>query len=256
MSEERLSDGQRYSPAANELAEFVHRSLADRASIRVLDAGCGRATRLSFRQPARVVGIDTSLRQLERHPDLDERIVADIQEHRFDPGGFDVVIAWWVLEHLPRPVEALARFRDALNEGGLLVLAIPNVLSVKGLITKFTPHRFHVWVYRRLMGKPTAGTADTAPFPTFLRFSLRFSEISRFARETQFAVEYVRAVEWGVQRRLRERLHLVGRSWWVVKFAVRAVSLGRVDAERTDFVIVLRKGVSNPSNLSALPRRG
>jgi SAM-dependent methyltransferase len=188
-----------------------------------------------------VVGIDTSVRQLERHPALDERVPGDVQAHRFAPGSFDIVIAWQVLEHLPRPDQALNGFRDALNNDGLLVLGLPNVLSLKGLLTKFTPHRFHVWVYGRLTGNQSVGTADTAPFPTFLRFSLRLSEITRFARDNGFAVEYVRAVEWDVQRRLRERVHLVGPVWSVVKSAVDALTLGRVDAEATDFVIVLRK---------------
>jgi 2-polyprenyl-3-methyl-5-hydroxy-6-metoxy-1,4-benzoquinol methylase len=73
-------------------------------------------------------GIDTSIRQLERHPNLDERIVGDVQEHRFDRGSFDVVIAWQLLEHLPRPDRALSRFCDALDDGGLLVLGLRNVL--------------------------------------------------------------------------------------------------------------------------------
>ena len=106
-------------------------------------------------------------------PNLDERIVDAVQDHRFDPGNFDVVIAWQLLEHLPRPDRALSRFCDALDDGGLLVLGLPNVLSVKGLLTQFTPHRFHVWVYRQLTGNSEVGTGDTAPFPTFLRFPKR-----------------------------------------------------------------------------------
>jgi SAM-dependent methyltransferase len=227
--------------ARKEVEDLVNRALGDRAPLRVLDAGCGGTTHLSFSVPAWIVGIDSSARQLERHPSLDEKIVGDVQAHRFAPSSFDVVIAWQLLEHLPKPEEALLRFQEALNDGGLLILGVPNVLSVKGLVTKFTPHSFHVWVYRRLTGNKAVGTGDTAPFPTFLRFSLRRSAIERFARENGFLIEYFRSVEWDVQRRLRERVQLVGPSWSVFKFVVRVVSAGRGDAERTDFVIVLRK---------------
>jgi hypothetical protein len=48
-------------------------------------------------------------------------------------------------------------------------------------------------------------------------------------------------------------MHVVGRPWSVVKFAIRDVSLGRVDAERTDLVIVLRKGASGHSDESDEP---
>jgi 2-polyprenyl-3-methyl-5-hydroxy-6-metoxy-1,4-benzoquinol methylase len=226
------------------LHEVVDRALADRSAITVLDAGCGAATHLSFRQPTRLVGIDMSSRQLDRHSALDERVLGDVQTHRFAPGTFDVVIAWQVLEHLPKPEQALERFRDAIKDGGLLILSLPNVLSVKGLVTKFTPHAFHVWAYRTLFGMKEAGADDKAPFPTFLRFSIRPARIIRFARENGFAVEYFHSFEWHVQSELRKRVHLVGAAWWLVRSLVRVLTAGQVDAERTDFIVVLRKGGS------------
>jgi SAM-dependent methyltransferase len=219
----------------------LDRALAEREAITVLEAGCGASTHLSFRRPARLVGIDTSRKQLDRNAALDERILGDVQTFPFASDTFDVVIAWQVLEHLPNPDQALERFRDTIKDGGLLVLSLPNVLSVKGLVTKFTPHAFHVWTYRRVFGMKDAGTDDNAPFPTFLRFSIRPSRILRFARENGFAVEYYHSFEWHVQTQLRERVHLVGPAWWLVRSLVSILSLGRVDAERTDFIVVLRR---------------
>jgi len=223
------------------LQDVVDRALRDRDTITVLDAGCGAATNLSLPPRAHLVGIDMSSRQLERHAMLDEKIIGDVQTHSFPAGSFDVVIAWQVLEHLPFPELALARFRDALKDEGLLVLSLPNVLSVKGLVTKFTPHSFHVWAYRRLFGMNEAGIDDNAPFPTFLRLSIRPSRIVRFAEDNGFAVEYLHSFEWHVQTELRQRLHLVGPAWWLVRTLVSALTFGRVDAELTDFNIVLRK---------------
>jgi SAM-dependent methyltransferase len=224
------------------LQAVVDRALEDRGAITVLDAGCGATTALSFRQPARFVGIDTSARQLERHSLLHEKILGDIQTHSFAADSFDVVVAWQVLEHVPSPERALEHFRDALRDGGLLILSVPNVLSVKGLVTKFTPHSFHVWAYRRLFGMENAGIDDNAPFPTYLRFSIRQSRLLRFAQENGFSVEYFHSFEWHVQTELRKRIHLVGRAWWLLRSLVRILTAGRVDAERTDFTVVLRKG--------------
>jgi SAM-dependent methyltransferase len=223
------------------LQDVLDRALVSRDALVVLDAGCGASTHLSFRQPARLVGIDVSRRQLERHTVLDQKIVGDIQTHPFPAGTFDVVIAWQVLEHLPNPEQALERFRNALKDGGLLVLSLPNVLSVKGLVTKFTPHSFHVWAYRSLFGVKNAGTDERGPFPTFLRFSIRPSRIIRFAQENGFAIEYLHSFEWHRQTELRERIHLTGPAWSFVRSFVRVLSAGTVDAERTDLTIVLRK---------------
>ena len=39
-----------------------------------------------------------------------------------------------------------------------MTLGVPNVASPKGLLTKFTPHRFHIWVYRRILGFEAVST--------------------------------------------------------------------------------------------------
>lgn len=43
-----------------------------------------------------------------------------------EAGAYDVVSLWHVLEHLPRPMEALVRAREWLRPGGVLVVAVPN----------------------------------------------------------------------------------------------------------------------------------
>jgi SAM-dependent methyltransferase len=223
------------------LNEFLDAMLADKDAITVLDAGCGASIHVSFRQHVHLVGIDVSPKQLDRNTALDEKIVGDIETYPFAPEAFDVIVAWQVLEHLSNPERALNRFRDALKDGGVLVLSIPNVLSVKGLVTKLTPHRFHIWAYRTVFGMTDAGVDDRGPFPTFLRFSIRSARIVRFARENGFTIEYLHFFEWHRQTELRERLHLVGPVWRLVRSLVRALTVGRVDAERTDFIVVLRK---------------
>jgi 2-polyprenyl-3-methyl-5-hydroxy-6-metoxy-1,4-benzoquinol methylase len=155
--------------------------LRGRAGLRVLEAGCGSTSHVRLPPDATLVGIDISQKQLDRNARLAERIRGDVQAHDLGVASFDVIICWDVLEHLPYPERALERFVRALRPDGLLVLALPHALSFKGMVTKLTPHAFHVWFYRRILGQPLAGTEDRAPFPTFMRAAIAPHRLVRFA---------------------------------------------------------------------------
>ena len=53
-----------------------------------------------------------------------------IEEIQFDK-QFDVVTAFHVLEHVPAPSAFIARCRDLLKPGGILIIAIPNEIHSK-----------------------------------------------------------------------------------------------------------------------------
>jgi SAM-dependent methyltransferase len=222
-----------------ELQRYVDGALAGRVGVRVLEAGAGSATRTSFGTGAHVVGIDLSPVQLERHTGLDEKIVGDIETHRFEPRSFDAIVCWNVLEHLAHPERALEQFHRAVRDDGIIILGLPDVMSVKGLVTKLTPHRFHVFVHRRLLGRPLAGVDGRGPFPTTLRRSISLAGLRRFARDHGLAVVYLSRYEALQQTELRRRLHLTGTVWGVLAGVVRAVTLNTVETERTDLIVVL-----------------
>jgi hypothetical protein len=72
-----------------------------------------------------------------------------------------------VIEHLPEPTKALDRLIAALNLGGGLVLAFPNLWSLKGLVTKFTPSSFtlsstELWL--AISAATTSGTSSLLSF--------------------------------------------------------------------------------------------
>jgi SAM-dependent methyltransferase len=209
---------------------------------RVLEAGCGSRTRIRYDGHQYLVGIDISALQLDRNPDLDERIVGDVQSYPLAAASFDAITCWNVLEHLDRPELALANYANALKPGGLMVLVLPNVMSVKGLVTKLTPYRFHVWAYRTLLGRRGAGRMeDGGPFPTTLRLAISPAGLRRFAQHHDLLVEYASTREARPQAALRKRLHLEGRAWRITKRLVHAATFGRVEAERTELILVLRR---------------
>lgn len=219
----------------------VDRLLAGKESLRILEAGCGSASRLTFPADSHVTGIDISQEQLDRNEILSEKILGDIQTHELPESGFDIIVCWDVLEHLSTPEKALANFVKAIKPGGLIILAFPSPRTVKGLITRLTPHSFHVWAYRHLFGHPLAGVEGRAPFETHLRWSLSPGSIRRFAAGSGLSIEYFTIYEGYPQRRLRSRFKIVGPIWWVVKMIPKVLSVGFVDAEKTDCLIVLKK---------------
>lgn len=215
--------------------------------LRVLEAGCGSLPMmLDLGEQAHIVGIDISEEQLRRNEIVDDKILGDLQTHRFAPGEFDLVLCWDVLEHLPHPELALENFRSATRPGGLIVLKLPNVMSAKGLVTKFTPHRFHVWVYRRLLGYPNAGRPGFTPFQTFLRWSIAPHRLVAYARRHQLDVAYFATYEADRQTALRTRLRLTGRPWRGLTSIVRWASGTRLDLEGTELILVLRNGSRPP----------
>ena len=221
-----------------DLQTFLNRELFSRPSLRLLEAGCGSASYLNFGGQVRVVGIDISEKQLARNAMLHEKIAGDIQNYEFPPGSFDAIICWDVLEHLSRPELALRQFAHAIKPAGLIILKLPNVLSLKGLVTKFLPHTLHVLAYRHFHSKKTAGKNDTAPFKTYLRFCISAGAIRKQGAQlglqtVYFATEDVEDIRWLQRKRV---MHF---SYATLKKIVNLLSLGRIGD--SELIIVLKK---------------
>ena len=226
------------------LSEFLAEEFAAYPPRHVLDAGCGfDSTRAGFPVPAefnraRVVGLDISPSALDRNRLLDDRIVGDLETYPLPRKAFDVVVCWDVLEHLPRPYEALQNLVASVRPGGLIVLGLPNVLAVKSLIAKFTPHWFHVWAAETAFGAPR-DAAEGGPIPTHLRFSLRPSRLRRFFDDQGLIVEYLALYGHGPLSGVLPR-RWMRVAWRITTAVVRVASLGRAESERSEVVAVLR----------------
>jgi len=166
-------------------------SLVDKFSschdkINILEAGCGSYSYITVpHDKSYIVGIDISEEQLQKNTIVHEKILGDIQSYPLLPAEFDMIVCWWVLEHLSQPQKALKNFLCAIKEGGIIILAVPNVFSIKGLLAKYTPFWFHRLYYRIFF--PNMGYT---PFPTFLRFSISPLSIRRFASKNGLSIEY------------------------------------------------------------------
>jgi protein-L-isoaspartate O-methyltransferase len=125
---ERLQD------QAETLVELLHSDIAYPEGSRVLEVGCGvgaQTVTLAQRSPeAWFVSIDVSgesIAEAKRRIDragitnVEFRQV-DIFDSSFELGPFDHVFVCFVLEHLSRPLEALAIFKNLLRPGGTLTV--------------------------------------------------------------------------------------------------------------------------------------
>jgi ubiquinone/menaquinone biosynthesis C-methylase UbiE len=108
----------------------------------VLEVGCGwgeLAEWIARESAAEVVAVDLSPRMVELAAErgIDARL-ADVQELPFADGMFDVVVAAWMLYHVPDLERGLAEIARVLRAGGALVAA--------------TNSRFHLQELRDLVG--------------------------------------------------------------------------------------------------------
>lgn len=214
--------------------------ISHRGRPRVLDAGCG--AQMYFRLPPRahVVGLDIDPDELARNTTVDEKLIGDVQTHPLPADSFDLVICFQVLEHVRRPALALENLKRAVAPGGLLVVAGPNLLSLKGLATRVTPHWFHrVW-YRH-------SGSRLEPFPTYLRYRTTPASVAHWAWRCGLASEYAAVFESAMQVRARAKLRLTGRLWRAIERVVGGGTRGWVQLSATDFAIVLRKPGGAPS---------
>jgi SAM-dependent methyltransferase len=92
-----------------------------------LDLGCGPGypVTTALARRGRVVGVDLSMTQLDlaRRRTTGQLVQADITEVAFRPGSFDLIAAFYCLNHVPRGEldSLLAAIRSWLKPGGAFV---------------------------------------------------------------------------------------------------------------------------------------
>ena len=140
-------------------------ALTERA--RVLDAGCGRTTRLASSKGriSELVGVDLDAEAGEENDALDRFVAADLcSPLPFEDASFDVVYANFVVEHLAEPDAAFREWRRMLRPGGSLVLLTSNQANPLLAAARLLP-----WRARLLVKRSGAGVADRDVIPTHYR---------------------------------------------------------------------------------------
>jgi 2-polyprenyl-3-methyl-5-hydroxy-6-metoxy-1,4-benzoquinol methylase len=114
---------------------------------KILDVGCGTGVlgkALKVQDASRIVyGVTYSDEEYEIAKEvLDEVVVADINQRLPEiKETFDCIIFSHVLEHTLDPSKILSSFSSLLSDGGIVLIALPNVLFFKQRI-KFLQGKF------------------------------------------------------------------------------------------------------------------
>jgi SAM-dependent methyltransferase len=186
-----------------------------------------------------VVDIDET--QILNNDYADEKILGDVQIHRFKRGSFDLVICYNVIEHLPDVEAALSGFCESLKPNGLLLIGAPNPKSLSGFVTKYTPHWFHVWFYRHVRGHENAGQPGEAPFPTFFHPMVTLSKLEAFTRAHGLDVIYRREYESPRYPEMRERKPAFAGLVDAFASLLNGLLMNKVDVRHGDYHVILRK---------------
>ncbi len=127
-------ESERLQDQAGTLVDLLHSDTSYAAGSTVLEAGCGvgaQTVTLARNSPgARITSIDLSAGSLEgAKARVDAAGLTNVQFRQadlfalpFDPESFDHVFVCFVLEHLARPVEALAALKKLLRPGGTITV--------------------------------------------------------------------------------------------------------------------------------------
>jgi SAM-dependent methyltransferase len=230
------------SAALRAVQEFLSAKFAGRF-VRIYEAGGGSASvlPLSSMNDRSIVVVDIDEIQLSNNKYADTKILGDIQTYVFPANSFDLIICYNVIEHLPAVDQAIGKFYHALAPGGLLFIGAPNPESLFGMVTKYSPHWFHVWFYRVILRRKNAGKPGQVPFRTVYHPIVSPKKLLKFCEHIGFEGIYLDIYVSGNYTKVREARPIVGSSLNVVIALLNSLTFGKLGLEYGDYHAVLRK---------------
>jgi SAM-dependent methyltransferase len=234
------------SGEARESLLAVHgilRAVLAPGKLAIYEAGGGSTSflPLSVLNRAHVTVVDIDEDQVRNNTYAQETILGDVQSYRFKRETFDLVICYNVIEHLADVEAALLGFCQSLKQGGLVLIGAPNPKSLSGVVTKYSPHWFHVWFYRHVRGDRHAGEPGQAPFPTFFHPLVSLSKLEAFTREHGLQVIYKREYESPRFPEMRARKPVLAALLDAFAIVANLFLSDKADVRRGDYHVILRK---------------
>lgn len=208
--------------------------------IQILEAGCGQSWGLNLEDmPHKITGLDMDEVALEIRKnqlnDLHETIVGDLLTVKLESQTYDIIYCSYVLEHVAGAEQVMQNFVSWIKPKGLIIISIPDPYSVYGFMTRITPHWFHIFYYRFVLGKPKAGTHGHAPYPVHYDPIVSQKGIHTFSKNNKLDI----IGEYG-DGYVKPGKGLIKLSIQIFKIAINLLSLGTLSARHTNLLYILR----------------
>lgn len=237
----RLPTIRTYDEVMKEIKKWILSMTKENQTMEILEAGCGGRWGLELGElKYKLTGIDLDRIALDRRlnvrKDLDEAMVGDLRT--VDLGGrmFDVIYCSYVLEHVDGAEQVLSRFSKWLRPNGIAIIRVPDRDSVKGFITRMTPHWFHILYYKIVLKFPNAGKPGFPPYPTIYDPVISSYGMREFVEKNNLTL--VQEYGTGGPQTGDGLLPMVIR---MVMAAVAALSFGRFRNDNSDLLFILRR---------------
>ena len=121
------------------------------------------------------------------------------------------------------------------------MIGAPNPKSLSGIVTKYSPHWFHVWFYRHVMGEEHAGEPGPPPFQTLFHPLVEPSGLVASATARGMDVVFSRQYESPRYPEMREYKPLFAAAIDALSVTLNLFVPRRIDVRRGDYHVILRK---------------
>lgn len=236
---------QRLEPAlaetpTTEYLEFLRNAIASYGTIDVLEVGGGPQTFVQHPHATYTV-LEFEEDTLATCRYAHREMIGDAQTFDFGSMEFDVVVFWNVLEHIPDPAMALMNVIGTVREGGLLIIRGPSLKALKALITRLTPHRFHVAFYKHILGHKNAGRPGHAPYVVSHSPKADADELDQFLGKVGFDKIFGQEYDGDQVELLKQYSHALFQGYRIASTLAGWLSFGAFGGRKSDFVSVYRK---------------
>lgn len=228
--------------ALREVQQFLAKELQGKF-VRIYEAGGGSASvlPLSSIKDRSIVVVDIDEIQLRNNTYADSKILGDIQSFVFPGNSFDLITCYNVIEHLDAVDRAITNFYHALAPGGLLFIGAPNPESLFGMVTKYSPHWFHVWFYRVILKRKEAGQPGQVPFRTVYHPIVSPGKLLNYCSRMGFEPVYLNIYIGDNYTKVMDSRPLIGGLLNSAMVIANALTFGRLNLAHGDYHAVLRK---------------
>ena len=225
------------------IERFIRKMVSNDEPLQILEAGCGK--RWPFKLEGiqhTLTGIDIDKDALEIRKnsvaDLHETIEGDLYSVELEADSYDVIYCSFVLEHIKKADLVIENFVKWAKPNGIIIIKIPDPFSVQGYITRISPHWFHVFYYRFILGKKNTGKPGYGPYPTYYNPIVSRSGIHNFCNDVRNNITL--EVEYG------DGYFRPGRGFWktlicIFKKGITIISFGVLTDKHTNLLYILRK---------------